>query len=99
MLQVLVSLLLRFLAGAVVLSDENPFVHFFDGIWGIALGAAICTVAIAALMLILLVLEAKGLYFAGEMLFAGTDLFSVCYDSASKLLAPIVEQIVSVLPF
>ena len=98
-LQVLVSLLLRFLAGAVVLSDENPFVHFFDGIWGIALGAAICTVAIAALMLILLVLEAKGVYFAREMLFAGTDLFSVCYDSAARLLAPIVEQIVSVLPF
>jgi hypothetical protein len=97
--EVLVSLLLKVLANAVVLSDENPVIRFLDGACGILLGVAICAVVIVGCMFVLLVLEAKGWYLAGETLFVGTDLFKVCYESVSSLLGPIVEKVVAALPF
>ena len=98
-LQILMSVLLKLLAGAVVVSEENPVFHILDGILGVVLGAAVCTLILSVIMFVLLVLEGKGWYYASTMLFEGTDLFSVCYQSASNLLGSIVEQVISALPF
>ncbi|MBE5753186.1 MAG: CvpA family protein [Clostridiales bacterium] len=98
-LQILMTILLKVLAGAVIVSEENPVFHIVDGILGVVLGAAICTLALSAVMFVLLVLEGKGWYYASTMLFEGTDLFSVCYQSVSNLLGSIVEQVISALPF
>jgi uncharacterized protein YacL len=97
--QIIVAILLKLLASAVTISDENPVFHVLDGLLGVVLGAVICTLVLAVVTFILLLLEEIGWYDASVMLFKDTDLFSVFYESAKNLLSPFVTKVRAIIPF
>lgn len=97
--QIIMSILLKLLANAAAISEENAVFHVLDGLLGIVLGAVICMVVLAIVMFLLLLMEEIGWYSAGTALFEDTDLFSVCYESARNLLGPFVTQVRALLPF
>lgn len=97
--QIIVAILLKLLAGAVTISEENPVFHVLDGLLGVVLGAVVCALALAVVMFILLLIEEIGWYNAGATLFKGTDLFNVFYESAKGLLGPFVTKVRAIIPF
>lgn len=97
--QIIVAILLKLLAGAVTISEENPVFHVLDGLLGVVLGAVVCALALAVVMFILLLIEEIGWYNAGATLFKDTDLFNVFYESAKNLLGPFVTKVRAIIPF